>query len=298
PVESVVSVGKNMADTIYGKRINSNDGSVLSDPVGVMTSLIPIDPTKTYYVTGLKNTCMSFFAWYDANGNYINRNGGAQRSYLAITPSDVPSNARYIRANQYGATSVDVVKDVKFMMSQSPSDPYVPYNKTTVLVPSAVKNLPDYGLGIVKSDGSIVANEVDFENGVYYHRVGQVDFKDLTFKPASEATFTYYYQFAEAKANSECICAKYTTSLDFTNDKIININQYHSLLLRDTSISSAGAVSTTNSGVKIVYERDSVETKPLTDFIRPLPVENGGTLTLVNEHNLDMPSVIKYKKEV
>ena len=37
---------------------------------------------------------------------------------------------------------------------------------------------------------------------------------------------------------------------------------------------------------------------PISDYLRPLPVESGGTLTLVNEHNLDVNSTIKYKKEV
>lgn len=37
---------------------------------------------------------------------------------------------------------------------------------------------------------------------------------------------------------------------------------------------------------------------PISDYLRPLPVENGGTITLVNEHNLDVSSTIKYKKEV
>lgn len=89
-------------------------------------------------------------------------------------------------------------------------------NKTTVLVPQSIRNLPDYGV-----DGNIV----DFENGVYNHN--------------------------------------YTIS--------------------------NGAVTAYTGTDKVI---------PITDYLRPLPVENGGTITLVNEHNLDVNSTIKYKKEV
>ena len=66
----------------------------------------------------------------------------------------------------------------------------------------------------------------------------------------------------------------------------------------DNSITSVAMAAEKFNGTKVIYELKDKKTIPLSDFIRPLPVEAGSTLTLVNEHNLDMPSVIKYKKEV
>lgn len=184
---------------------------------------------------------------------------------------------------------------------------YLSDNKTTVLVPSAVKNLPDYGLGIVKSDGTIVANEVDFENGVYHHRVGSTNpFASLTGLAYNETLKAFH---TDVMTLNGLMCSEYSSvnSSEGMPDKSICANEPASptsywgkrILFKDTSYGTDSARMLAHiKTLSFVYELATKETIPLSDYIRPLPVENGGTLTLVNEHNLDMPSVIKYKKEV
>ena len=87
--------------------------------------------------------------------------------------------------------------------------------KTTLLIPEAIKNLPDYG---------VEGNVVDFENGTY------------------------------------------TRTNTITDGEV-------------TALSTA-------------------ETINISDMLMPIRVETGGTITFNNEHTLDMPNSIMYKKEV
>lgn len=88
-------------------------------------------------------------------------------------------------------------------------------NKTTLLIPESIKNLPDYG---------VEGNVVDFENGTYTH----------------------------------------------TNT------------ITDGEVTALSTAETIN----------------ISDMLMPIRVEAGGTLTFTNEHNLDMPNTVVYKKEV
>lgn len=87
-------------------------------------------------------------------------------------------------------------------------------NKTTLLIPDSIKNLPDYG---------VEGNVVDFENGTYTH----------------------------------------------------------------TNTITDGAITALSTA----------ETINISDILHPIRIEAGGTLTFTNEHNLDVPNTIIYKKE-
>ena len=172
--------------------------------------------------------------------------------------------------------------------------------KTTVLVPSEARNCVGYGLGISDS----VCNIADFENGVYTQMCGIVDLGDLTYALAgSEFNSANFVSTYNAKIDRGGLCAIYTGGNTYNEysalgNKAIHIDNNGRLYIKDNSYSTGDALKAALKGVKFVFELASAKTTPLSDFIRPLPVEQGGTLTLVNEHNLDMPSVIKYKKEV
>lgn len=181
-------------------------------------------------------------------------------------------------------------------------------NKTTVLVPSAVKNLPDYGLGIVQSDGKIVANEVDFENGVYYHRVSlvaldgagvvwSVNSADNRFVTTDRFT-NLFKRPSNNTVTANILCSKWNSQPNSASTTGISYNTVGILGVYGSGYTTRDTFTEAVKGVSLIGELATPETIPLTDYLRPLPVENGGTLTLVNEHNLDMPSVIKYKKEV
>ena len=172
--------------------------------------------------------------------------------------------------------------------------------KTTVLVPSEARNCVGYGLGISDS----VCNIADFENGVYTQMCGIVDLGDLTYALAgSEFNSANFVSTYNAKIDRGGLCAIYTGGNTYNEysalgNKAIHIDNNGRLYIKDNSYSTGDALKAALKGVKFVFELASAKTTPLSDFIRPLPVEQGGTLTLVNEHDLDMPSVIKYKKEV
>lgn len=302
PVESVVSRGLNMADTIYGKTLNVTYGTE-GDGIGVISNFVEVDHSKTYYVTGIStntsNNC--FYAWYDANKNFIARSTSASRTYIGIT--GLPSNAKYIRVNQY-LQSASEYASVKLMMSESASTPYTPYNKTTVLVPSEARNCVGYGLGI----DADCCNIYDCENGTHTIMCKEIDLTGRGWARISDGEF--YSAFDEVSSTKlygyKGICSKYNVYIGAHGgipDKSLSIasgsfSTTKRLFLKDSSCKTVEEVVAAMKGVKLVYELSSAETKSLTDFIRPLPVEAGGTLTLANEHNLDMNSTIKYKKEV
>ena len=178
--------------------------------------------------------------------------------------------------------------------------------KTTLLIPEAIKNLPDYGLGIVKSDGTIVANEVDFENGVYYHRIATKKFSALTWTEHASVVKGYVGAgLTDAKVGSadsimgNIMCARYiTTSRDGIVDKAISINSSKDVVVQDTSTTDLVSFKTLTENDIIVYELATEELIDISDILHPIRVETGGTITLQNEHNLDMPNTIIYKKEV
>lgn len=178
--------------------------------------------------------------------------------------------------------------------------------KTTLLIPEAIKSLPDYGLGIVKSDGTIVANEVDFENGVYYHRIATKKFSALTWTEHASVVKGYVGAgLTDAKVGStdsimnNIMCARYiTTSRNEIVDKAISINSSKAILVQDTSTTGLVSFKTLTENDIIVYELATEELIDISDILHPIKVETGGTIMFNNEHSLDMPNAVVYKKEV
>ena len=109
---------------------------------------------------------------------------------------------------------------------------YVPYNKTTLLIPDSIKSLPDYG---------VRNNYVDFENMKYHHIDSKRAYEDG----------------------------------DVDSDTVI-----------------------TDGVNETVYQLATEEVIDISDMLMPIRCESGGTITFQNEHNLDMPNTVVYKKEV
>lgn len=322
PVESVVSQGRNLFEqNNWITRLSTSKVSI----DGEYFSISKTDGGTTEYI------CKSFYV--PVSGNYLLKcdevvNTSATLSSVGYSITDAPlttyasatatftmqgnqSNSVAVTAGKYiniiftlisNKTGVLKYKNMRLIKSEYASEPFIPYNKTTVLVPSAVKNLPDYGC----SAGN-VANEIDFENGVYYHRVASVDLGSLSWIYKTEydkPLFTAPVNNSRRNTNYEC--AIYTATTDYnsfvnaSNDMEIYCDEGARIKITNSKYTDADAFKNGMKGVILNYElTDSAkEIKSLTDYIRPLPVEAGGTLTLVNEHNLDINSVIKYKKEV
>lgn len=175
--------------------------------------------------------------------------------------------------------------------------------KTTLLIPDALKSLPDWGCAV----NDEIYNYVDFENGIYHHKVGSVDLGSLTWDEFNANRKIYRGAILNLKiANSDklssVICGKYKTvkgsdtwvNGDISTDASSNGNVF----ICDTSYSSVSEFKTAMLGVILNYEFVTEELIDISDMLMPIRCESGGTITFNNEHSLDMPNTVVYKKEV
>ena len=282
-VESVVSQGRNKNDEVYEPGYFYDTGAENNNNGGYRTkSYIPVKPSTTYYMNGTDVVITKYNASKSPIGYILWRKGS--QSFTT------DSNTHYIRL----ATPSNAALPQIAIFEGSTVIPYIPYNKTTVLVPQSIRNLPDYG---------IEGNYIDFENGIYHHkRTKDNPFKNNTW--AYNTTLSAFFTEATVKNLVSADYSLVTTSP--MSDKTMAVNNLDNVSYWTTRVVIKDNAYGTNvenfteaiRKKEFEYELTNEEVISLTDFIRPLPVENGGTLTLVNEHNLDMPSVIKYKKEV
>lgn len=296
-VESVVSQGVNMADssTITRETLNET-GAALASTTRCVTDYIRVKPSSTLKVS-LENALIFEIHEYTYSKGFIKFT-----TVNAVSTSiTLGATTGYVRILMRKSSNADILPSeiIKLLCTSNGSTAYVPYNKTTVLVPSAVKNLPDYGCSV-----GDIANEVDFENGVYNLNVKSITgLEKMTWNVAGEGDNCWYSsELTDAAEYSDLLCSRYNhvqyNDIGKTDKSITTVGRIS--IIHDSAYSDTASFKNSLVGVEVIYKlgNSSKRTIPLTDFIRPLPVENGGTLTLVNEHNLDMPSVIKYKKEV
>lgn len=281
-VESVVSYGKCFT---YDERIENmgyNNGTLVTNTSAYAWAKQRVVPGVPCKIDGFSGN-VRVTEWKDNTFH---------RTYLV----GVATTKSFTPEGNYVALNAD--------KNATASSCYAYAIKTTVLVPSEARNCVGYGLGISNS----VCNIADFENGVYTQMVNEIDLKSLNWK--YDTTYKYFYSDAISNikkpnwdSEPSLICSKYTgknwTAGIGKIDKTISINYTSGLIgITDLSYTDATAFKNALSDAKLVYELATPVVTPLKDYIRPLPVEQGGTLTLVNEHNLDVNSTIKYKKEV
>lgn len=247
-----------------------------------------------YCSFSLSGTVQPRIYWYNSSGTFLSTVLLANNSTVSI-PSGATQFTIALAKSGIGSNSYVNISYIN-----------APYYKTTVLVPSSIKNLPDYGCSV----GDIV-NEIDFENGVYYHRVGSVDMGTLPWgynNNASHETMRARVTGIKKQVGGNAaniITGKFETrqNADPWNHSVnnsIGVLDTDEVIVIYSSTMGTDATAFKNSlvGQKLNYELGTVETIPLSDYLRPLPVEVGGTITLVNPYNLDVNSTIKYKKEV
>lgn len=314
PVESVVSVGKNIFDK-YGewyKPSSSNDvtinadGSITVKGTWFCSTQINLQPNTDYTLSGLISgaSVSGAIRIIDKDRNNTIAAITDMGTWKTITFNSGSNTTVHLALYSGNASSGNSTYRNIQLERGSTATALAPFNKTTVLVPSAVKNLPDYGCSV----GNI-ANEIDFENGVYYHRVKKIKLATLSWENPSDYQSHRRIAAANVKTggsgtSTSLISNVYTADTSPVGNGSVDktICFYNaSLYVSDWSKQTDKATFVKylqDSDAEIVYELASAETIPLTDYLRPLPVENGGTLTLVNEHNLDVNSTIKYKKEV
>lgn len=176
--------------------------------------------------------------------------------------------------------------------------------ETTLLLPESDKSLPCFGYGITDE----VQNIRDYENGTYTQMVAEVDLGDLTWNKSEGYQNTFIASIVEIQMGSlneigNILCSKYVTeSFDKVVyselDKAIALGTAHNIAVTDKSYTDVTAFKEAMKGVKLVYELETPVVIDCSDMLMPIRCESGGTITFTNEHSLDMPNTVVYKKEV
>ena len=177
--------------------------------------------------------------------------------------------------------------------------------ETTLLLPDSDRNLSCFGYGIDET----IQNVRDYENGTYTQMVAEVDLGNL----ADSMYFNQSYSNhvigirISAKASSVGICSKYSyvspppSGVTNMTDKSFAIGSDGQMYIRDSSITDTTDVTQIKSvlsGTKAVYQLATPVVTECSDILHPIRCEAGGTITFNNEHNLDIPNTVIYKKEV
>ena len=176
--------------------------------------------------------------------------------------------------------------------------------KTTLLIPDSDRNLPCFGYGINET----VQNIRDYENGTYTQMVAEVDLGDLDWNVSSTYLNSFTASIVEIKMGERdkignILCDKYTANtFDIAvyeeTDKTIALGTAHNVAITDKSYTDATVFKEAMKGVKLVYELETPVVTDCSDMLMPIRVEAGGTITFNNEHSLNMPNPVVYKKEV
>ena len=263
-------------------RIYKKDGSYISI-TATDNRYIEIDNTSGVY------DYISHFSVYVVTGNVVN---------ITIKPMLYVYEDEYIPYEPYfeGLRSAPVESVVSTSADGT--------TKTTLSIPDSDRNLPCFGYGINET----VQNIRDYENGTYTQMVAEVDLGDLTWTYNADHT---YFESAvpsnlkvpssnENVANIVCSIYKTIANLQYNNseNKTISISIGGKIGVCDTSYTDAAVFKEAMKGVKLVYELATPVVTDRSDILHPIRVETGGTITLQNEHSLDVPNTVVYKKEV
>lgn len=289
PVEKVVSLSKNFFEGEYTNLYPAqNTGKVTVGTLGVSTSIISkvIPNTKILIkkIDEIGNRCrVATYTEKPDVGMLGNQYASDQYANEMIITTGENDNWILVYVDQVNA------KKPRMYVGK------YPYNKDTLSLVDITKNLPDYGC----SAGDVY-NYIDFDEMKYHHNVGSVDMGTLTVTTTSTADCYNCGSLSPTgkAATINMISDKYETTGthdDFISmDKSIRIaSDGITLSLHDSSYTS-GILD----GIIVNYELATPEEIPLALFLPFIQVESGGTIEFVNEHNLDVPNTVLYKKEV
>lgn len=292
-VESVVSVSKNIL----------NIAELLTDSTSWSYISLQLKPNTTYTVSSSIDN-ISKLSIYAFNSNGA-ADGNTNQVSISI-PRQVTTNSDGIVKIQYKLLDSSYsFKNYTYQIEEgSTATEYSPYNKTTLLIPDSDKNLPCFGYGINET----VQNIRDYENGTYTQMVAEVDLGDFTWK--HDATYPYFFTSVPSDlkipssslnvANIVCSIYKTVANANYNREenKTISISEGGNIGIYDTHYTDTTVFKEVMKGIKLVYELATPVVTDCSDMLMPIRVETGGTITLQNEHSLDMPNTVVYKKEV
>ena len=294
PVESVAS------QYPYDNNINVgytriDDGELSVNAYRAVSDLITIKNNTIYYSVSSKTKNITDIAFQGYNSSNKKIYDSAWISLTGKFTYPVDGVAKACVVLRYPDDSEILANDINFSWSA---------NKTTLLIPGSDRNLPCFGYGINET----VQNIRDYENGTYTQMVAEVDLGDLNWTVEASYPNSFIASIVEIQMDEQAkigniLCDKYTAdSFDKTvyaeTDKTIALGTAHNIAITDKSYTNATTFKEAMKGVKLVYELETPVITDCSDMLMPIRCESGGTITFNNEHNLDMPNSIMYKKEV
>ena len=330
PVTEVESVGVNLFKAEFGGEgyTLSGYGDALEAVDANTISYIPKNGqgadyirfaqkyTSGVYTLSNKGKAPRQMFWlYDAFGNNISAQyqfsfGATYNAYyegffsevdkLVITVPDGVSFWRYGVFFQVDNNNKVTISEIQ--VSKGENTPYRPYTHNTILIPEAVQSLDGYGEGVNES----VYNYIDLDAKQFVKRVGVVDLGTLNWTKYQDDGI-YYAPLAGGifygdNRVGNALCAKYnTTNNAMVNDGVLAFGGTFigggicPVVIHDRSYagSAAGVFKTAMSGVMLHYELATPEIIDIS-IGDTLPVEAGGTVTMVNEYGYDVPSSITF----
>lgn len=287
PVTEVESVGVNMLDE-----------SILTKSTEWQYTTIQAMPNTTYTAMGNPptNNRVGVFVF-----NSTGEASGSINLLFQNIARTVVTNADGIIKLQWKTYDENYSpRDFNFQINKGATAlPYTPYRSDTLPVPAAVQALDGYGWGI----NADCYNYVDWEKKQFVKRVGRVDMGSLNWTFNGIDIF-YAEIWGKPKGVSNLLCGKYpNANVDFgpMADGTITGNTSLSdiIYVKDTAYTDAATFKAAMSGVMLCYELAEPVITDISNLLTEdgyIPVEPGGTVTMVNEHGYDVPSEITFAR--
>lgn len=282
PIESVSSVySKNLFPK---KAVNLSYNSEMAARLHI--------PAGNYVFSAIGSSTITIniiFKYIDGTSKMVSLGiESEKRTAVAVTLTDtVISMSSYVNGN----IKID---NVQLEKGKAMTE-YEPYHEATILVPDLIRILPDYGVGIDPEH----CNWIDFENMVYHHDYTLYDLTGKGWTSDGNGVFHTSYP-TNAKVKAYGICNNYM--VDYSSNTPHDVGD---MIVRDPAynvmyVKVESGTSPDTTGTLLYYELadDKKELIDISDILYPIRCEAGGIIMLNNEHSLDVPNTIIYKKEV
>lgn len=149
---------------------------------------------------------------------------------------------------------------------------YEEYIESDVALPP-IPEMSEWGLAGITMNGAMVHDTIDLENGIYTKRIGAVDMGTLKWQSTSGKSF---YAKITGKGGVNVFSSKYTSTEPFydtfnTIEKTIctNLNDYASILVKDSSYNDADSFKQAMQGVMLYYVLATPEEYPIVTKTAP-----------------------------
>lgn len=292
PVTEVESVGVNIWDEEwYNASLNEKTGAFVEGSYVCGKNFIPVLPNTRYY----KNTNV-WLAFYNKNKAFIS-------AQLLSTSFTTPSECYFMKFQTNSSYGMVYNNDIIIAKGDT-ALPYTPYVRNSLPIPDEVKALDGYGCGINES----VFNYIDWEKKQFVKRVGCVDLGTLSWALNTGLDYTYYATIPNleipeniSSRGEGILCSRYSITTNFDgasmDDKSMMRHPSGRCFIRDSSYEDSNTFKTSMSGVMLYYELAEPIITDISDLLQSdnlIPVEGGGTVTMVNEYGYAVPSEITF----